>query len=284
MILCLLPVPLYAQQQQLPQIGGGTCSSQSLSGTYTVTLTGRQIDSTGAYSKISQGNGSASFDGQSKFTLTVTGNTLTATAVAQTYTGTYTVQANCLGTLSATAGNAATFNLEIYNQGNGFLLAGSDATNHLTGGGSLASANACSTAKLAGVYSVNATGFTTNGTVITGVTDGVGLMQFDGKGAVTVNFNQSTVAGANATLVLTGTYSMQSSCLGAATVTDTKGNSYSLSLVGTSVSGVSVNGFSVLIGQPGKLTMLGSGHPLYNQPTAALFGVPATLLARGERA
>ena len=55
---------------------------------------------------------------------------------------------------------------------------------------------------------------------MTGLVAGVGLVQFDGKGAVTVNFNQSSGTAAATPLVLTGTYTIASSCLGSASLTD----------------------------------------------------------------
>ena len=46
----LLAVPLLAQ----PQIGGGTCSSATLSGSYSATLTGRDLTSSLTYSNTSR--------------------------------------------------------------------------------------------------------------------------------------------------------------------------------------------------------------------------------------
>jgi hypothetical protein len=283
---CLFAAPLCAQ----PQIGGGTCSTLSLNKTYMMTMTGRQIGALTAYSNVFQADGSATFDGQSKVTFTLTQNTVKGVAAPQTYSGTYVVQANCLGSVIINTGDNATFNLMIYNQGSDFLLAGTDSTYNFTGSGSAASANACTVAKLAGVYSLNATGYSINNSAVNGVVDGVGLIQFDGKGAVTVNFNESTEAGVTSPLAMTGTYTIGSSCLGTASLSDSKGNSYSLAIAATSVSGVSVNGFNITIGQTGKVTMLGAGHPLFGQPTALLLlpelHCPGALLedAKGERA
>ena len=284
----LIAAPLCAQ----PQIGGGTCSSLSLNGTYMMTLTGRQLNTAATYTGIFQADGSATFDGESKVSFTVTANTLKGVAAAQTYSGTYVVQANCLGSITITSGDTASYSLLIYNQGTDFLLAGTDAAYSFTGGGSKASANACTTAKLAGVYSLNATGFSINplNSSVNGVISGVGLIQFDGKGAATVNFNQSAASGSTLPLALTGTYSMPSSCIGSASLTDASGNAYTLVIAATSVSGVSVNGFNVTIGQAGKVTMMGAGHPLYGQPTALLVIPPdirpnqSSAEEKGERA
>lgn len=278
-LLLLAATPMFAQ----PQIGGGTCSTASLNGTYMMTLTGRQLNSSAAYVNILQAAGSATFDGQSKVTLSLTQNTLKGTGAAQTYSGTYTVQANCLGAVTLTTGDTASFNLLIYNQGNGFLLAGTDATYNFTGGGSVASVNACATSKLAGVYSLNGTGFTLNSGAVNGVENATGLVQFDGKGGVTVNLTPSTSNGSGAAATLTGTYSIASSCLGTATLSDAAGNSYTIAFSATSVSAVSVNGFDIIIGESGKLTLLGAGHPLYGQPTAMLDAPAPAFYAASSR-
>lgn len=268
---CLLAAPLGAQVT----IGGGSCSSNSLSGTYLMTLTGRQISSTGAYQAVIQGDGSITFDGLSKVTLTLTSNTLTGAGTALNWAGTYTVQANCQGTVTIATGDTATFSLLIYNSGSDFLLAGTDATYNMTASGSLQSVNACTLAKLAGVYSVNATGFTLSGVAVNGIGDGVGLIQFDGKGSATLNFFLSTSGGSTSTLSATGTYTLASTCLGTVTLSDTKGNSYSIALAATGASGVAITALDVLFAQSGKFTMLGAGHPLYGQPTALLIAPPA---------
>ena len=48
-----LPVPMAAQ----PQIGGGTCSTASLSGTYSLTLSGRDVSSSLSFAKGAAGSG-----------------------------------------------------------------------------------------------------------------------------------------------------------------------------------------------------------------------------------
>ena len=261
----LLALPGYAQQA--PQIGGGTCSSNSLTGNYTMTLTGRLFNSSATYTNLLQGVGGANFDGQSKVTIALSANTPKG-AQTQTFSGTYVVQANCIGTLNLTSGTTANFNLVIYNQGNSFLIAGVDANFDYTGGGSTAPVNACSTAKLSGVYSVSANGFTLSNTTVTGVADAIGLVQFDGKGNASMNLTEAAGSATVPPLVLSGTYTISSNCSGTASLSDSKGNAYSVILLGTGVSNIAVNSFDLIIGQPGKLTLSGAAHPLYNQPTA----------------
>src|ERR1035441_9505841 len=74
-LVCLPAVPVLAQTT----IGGGSCTSGTLNGTYEFLLNGRQVAATGAVSKVFQGVGTPAFDGLSKVTLTMTANTVGAT-------------------------------------------------------------------------------------------------------------------------------------------------------------------------------------------------------------
>ena len=58
-LLCLPAVPAIAQTA----IGGGSCTSGTLNGTYELILNGRQVTAAGAVSKVFQGVGTAAFDG-----------------------------------------------------------------------------------------------------------------------------------------------------------------------------------------------------------------------------
>src|SRR5579884_2364271 len=131
-LLCCLPAaPLFAQTT----IGGGSCTSSTINGTYAVSITGRQVSSAGKFTNVFQSNGSATFDGQSKVSISLTASTLQAAGSSLSWSGTYSVQANCAGVITVSAGGNATFNLTIYNSGGNFLLAGSDATYTYTGSG-----------------------------------------------------------------------------------------------------------------------------------------------------
>jgi hypothetical protein len=122
-----LAAPLMAQTQ----IGGGTCSSASLKGIYSVALTGRDVSSTLTFSNVLQGIGTVTFDGQSNVAFSLTNNTNQSSGKAQTWSGTYTLQANCSGTLTLTIGDTASFSLESYNGGKDYLITGLDGTTRL---------------------------------------------------------------------------------------------------------------------------------------------------------
>jgi hypothetical protein len=78
-------------------------------------LNGRQVAATGAVSKVFQGVGTAAFDGLSKVTLTMTANTVGATQSFGTptvYSGTYSLQSNCVGSIAISGGDIGTFTVE----------------------------------------------------------------------------------------------------------------------------------------------------------------------------
>ena len=68
---CLLAAPMLAQTT----IGGGSCTSATANGTYAVTITGRQVTTSGNFTNVFQSNGSAAFDGLSKVTIALTQDT-----------------------------------------------------------------------------------------------------------------------------------------------------------------------------------------------------------------
>ena len=116
-------VPLLAQNTS---IGGGTCNSSTLNGTYAISLTGRQVTSAGAFTNVFQANGSATFDGQSSVKISLAADTLQAPGTQLSWSGTYSVQANCEGQLTINSGANVTFNMVIYSigtaAGTSFLL------------------------------------------------------------------------------------------------------------------------------------------------------------------
>src|SRR5580700_3750983 len=133
-LFCLPAAPILAQTT----IGSSTCNSSNLNGTYEFILSGRQVTSTGATTKLFQAVGTAAFDGLSKVTWTMTANTVTTSqtfGTALVYSGSYSLQSNCLGSLSITTGDTGTFTLESYNEGKAFAVIGSDATYAYNGSG-----------------------------------------------------------------------------------------------------------------------------------------------------
>jgi hypothetical protein len=227
----LLAVPLLAQ----PQIGGGNCSTATLSGTYSATLTGRTVSSGVAFTATTEGIGSANFDGQSKVTFTLTTNTNKAAGTAQTLAGTYSLQANCVGVVTITSGDSATFSLEAYNGGKSYLVTGEDGIYAFTGSGTLLPAT-CPASLTAGTYPVNGTGYGLTSSAISSTFNMLGTIQLSGTSVIAMNLFEATNSGSK-TISSTGTYHLGTNCTGTATLTDASGNTYSLVFEYTSASG-----------------------------------------------
>jgi len=213
-------IPVLAQTT----IGGGTCSSGTLTGTYELLLSGRQLTSSGAVTGIFQGVGTATFDGLNKVTLSLTANTVAAAqsfGTPVTYGGTYSLQSNCLGTIAITSGDTATFTLEAYTQpgsattASGFAVVGSDAS-YAYNGTANAQPATCPTT-ITGAHEFNATGSALSGASVTSTLDVAGILQFDGAGQHNANWTQ--VSNLTTTQVTaTGTYTVGSGCLASATL------------------------------------------------------------------
>src|ERR1039458_8553500 len=225
-LVCLPAMPVLAQTT----IGGGTCTSSTLNGTYEFLLNGRQVTATGAVSRVFQGVGTAAFDGLSKVTLTMTTNTVGPSqsfGTPMVYSGAYSLQSNCVGSISINSGDTGAFTVTAYSGGQAFAVIGSDATYAYNGSGNLQPATCPAT--LSGVHEFNATGSALSGASVTSVLDVVGVLQFDGQGNVTANWTQ--VSNLTTTLIAsTGTYSVGSTCLASATLTDASNNKYAVSL------------------------------------------------------
>ena len=226
---------------------------------------------------MSQANGSATFDGLSQVTLSLVANTGKAVATPLTWSGTYSVQADCAGVINVTTttGGSATLNMAIYQVGLNpvtfdFLLSGSDGSSTYSGTGNTQPAG-CSAGTFSGVYAFNSTGFALNGTSVSGVENGSGLLQFDGVSKLTVNLTMSASGAAPSALVLTGSYSISANCLGSATLTDASSNSYLMSF---SVYNASLANSAGYVGLARSSTFLvtGNAHATYGQPTANAAG------------
>ncbi len=226
------PLRLMAQMQ----IGGGTCSSSSLSGVYSLTLTGRDVNSSLTFAKVLDGVGTATFDGQSKVTFSLTNNTNQVSGTAATWSGTYSLQANCSGTLSLTGGETASLSLQSFNGGKNYIITGEDGTFVFTGSGGLLPTAVCSASLLNGSYTFNGSGFALTSGAVSGANNVSGALQFDGKSTVTATWYVAS-SGPPTVTNATGTFTVAGSCAGAASVSDSSGNSYALQFVITAGSG-----------------------------------------------
>lgn len=260
---CFLAGAFLVQAQTAPT--PPTCTAATLNGVHTITLGGRNVSSTAPLSSVLVANGTATFDGISAVTLNLTANTNAATGTAMTWSGTYSLPGNCLGTMTIATGDNATFTLIPYNSGRDFSITGQDATYSLTGTGTT-SPTGCVTASLSGAYAFTGNGFSLAAGVVSGVNGISGLLQFDGKGAITSGNWSITTNGLSVTDSVTGAYTINAACVGTATVTDNNGVPYTMNLALTTVDGANFSmGLATATG-----TFTANGHSTFTYPGLAV--------------
>jgi uncharacterized protein (TIGR03437 family) len=256
---CLLAAPFLAHAQT-----SGACTAATLTGTYSLSLTGRDVSSTLVIAKAYEAVGTITFDGVSGVTAAVTANTNSAPGVAQTLAGTYTIPPNCVGTLNFTSGDTASYTLIPYNKGLDYVITGEDAFYELTGSGGPQPAS-CLTSTLSGAYVFSGTGFSLAAGVIGGVNDISGQLQLDGAGGITGSWAIAT-NGASTSDTISGHYTVSASCVGSATVTDPSGVGYTLSYTASTVDGANF----ALLGATSTNMFTGTGHSTMTNPGLAV--------------
>jgi uncharacterized protein (TIGR03437 family) len=256
---CLLAAPFLAHAQT-----AGACTAATLSGTYSVTLTGRTVTPAVALTAAYQAVGTIAFDGVSKVTATLVSNTNKAAGVAQTLSGTYTIPTNCVGTLNITTGDTATYTLIPFNNGNNYVMTGSDAAYQLTGSGG-PQPDSCLTSTLSGVFAFSGNGFSLVSGAITAPNDISGLLQFDGAGAITGNWAIAT-NGTSTSDTISGTYTLSAACVGTATVKDPSGVAYTLSYASTTALG---SDFAI-VGAASSEMFTSTAHATFGNPGLAV--------------
>jgi len=263
-LLVLGGLPALAQNQ----IGGGSCNASNLNGTYSLTLSGRGISATGAFSGSYQAVGTATFDGQSSVTFTGIVNTNQAAGAQFSYAGSYAVPPNCSGTITFITGSTATFTLLVSGSGGSFNITGADPTYVYSGNGSN-SRPSCATATLSGAYAYTTSGFTASGATETGSASEAGVLQFDGQGNVTASYIVSSGGTTQNSLTASGTYSVTSACLASATLVDSAGNTNTLTFVITGEYGAVAS----LIEANPQFVRTGTAHSAFLNPTQSIGNV-----------
>ncbi len=236
--------PLAAQQ-------GNGCDTSALNKTYSFTLNTRAVTD-GTFGAVGQDLGTAVLDGKGNATINVTFNSNAQANQTQSLQATYTLGADCTGTLTLPGGT--NLNLTAWASGNVFAVTGI-ANGEVANGGGTVAPGSCILATLSGPFAFNANAFVLTGTNVTGVADATGLMQFDGMGNANATWtvaNGTTSAIVNAS----GQYSLGSNCLGAATLNDSTNNVSYVFNFGV-VGGIS--NFN-LIASSATLIFSGGGH------------------------
>lgn len=252
------------------QIGGGACNSSYLKGTYAISLTGRQVNSSATFEGVLQANGFATFDGLSSASFTLIENTTQASGVPLSWSGSFSVPANCAATVAINTGGSATLNVMIYGQGRDFEITGSDATYAYSGSG-VVQPTGCSTASLNGVYAFTSTGFQTPSNSVAGAVNAIGLLQFDGQGNLTANLSTAASGQSGNPLSLSGTYTLSSNCLGSAMLTDSNSHSYLFGFSVYSIAAANTN-FYATLARSGHMIFAGAAHTAYPSPASGTCG------------
>jgi uncharacterized protein (TIGR03437 family) len=269
----LLAVPFLAQAQTTPP----TCSVSTLTGTYSLVVSGRNVNASIALNRSYQAVGSATFDGNGNVTFLLVANTNLQQGVEQTLTGTYNLSANCVGTLNISVGDTAAYTLIAYNKGKAFSITGQNATYILTGTGG-AQPVSCLNSTLSGNYVFSGNGFALSSTTISGVNSISGLLQFDGRGNITGKWSIATNGTANADTVL-GNYSVNTACQATAALIDQSGASWSLNFTVTSADGADFSATgadpSIEFSATGHSTFTNPGVAIVNSASSVASGTPA---------
>lgn len=259
--LIALLVPLHAQTQ----IGGGTCSTSTLSGTYFYLVSGSVLSQGSYYAYAELGklvaNGQGNVSGQSQSSLggVLTNNTLV---------GTYSVQGNCSGSMSLSVNGQAQspITFQITNGGLAAVVAFSTPGEVVVGRAYRQTAQAgsiqCSSGSLTGAYGYLLTGVASVSGSAAYYSD-AGSVASDGSGNLT---SQSVVnfGGTTAQLQATGTYSIASDCTGTAQLSSQAGSAnYYFAVAG--------DGQSVLfIETDAGTTVAGTAQPQFSAPQQAV--------------
>jgi hypothetical protein len=215
MLLLISFLPCQAQAQ---------CNSSSLDGTYFYLLAGTVKSPTSSTATLSYEElAELIFNGNGL----ITGSTTTSTAgviATLSVTGTYSIQANCSGTVAlTTSAQTEQLSVQLIN-GGGIALASVTASplGEIGNGRIYRAANAtgsqCGNGSAQGAYGLLLAGGTYVGTARTDY-ENVAQVAFDGNGNVTVAGEVTTPSAVGTPWTGTGTYSIAANCTGTVQVT-----------------------------------------------------------------
>lgn len=214
LLALLLQLPLTAATGSV-QIGGGTCSNATVSGTYFYLLDG-EVSSGGevvAYAVFGKliANGAGQFSGNDY-------ESLNGQQASYSFSGTYTVQSNCAGSMTYTINSQTiTLTFQVVNNGEDAFLAVSTPGTVVTGAAhrttAATTAITCGTGSLSGGY-----GYLLNGIAAGSVYSDAGQFVADGNGNGSVT-SVANLDGTVAQLNGSGTYTVAGDCSGTASVT-----------------------------------------------------------------
>ncbi|HEX5229604.1 MAG TPA: IPT/TIG domain-containing protein [Bryobacteraceae bacterium] len=266
-ILCLLVaiVPAFAAPGNAPQIGGGSCAPAILNGTYYYLLTGTMGTAGGGipYAELGQlvANGNGGLSGSSS-------SNLNGPTKANLLTGSYTLQANCSGsmTLKINSQTTTALTIQVTNNGQGIILSVSNPGEIVSGRAyrtsAMSGSPACGQGSLSGAYGYRLTGYASTSGMNYLYSD-AGQIVADGNGSFTAS-SVTNLGGAFSNTNGTGSYSITAQCSGTATISHpgSTASNYSIAVV--------EDGQQILFLETDSgTTVTGAGQPQFVAPQQA---------------
>lgn len=202
-----------------PKVGGGSCSMSIVNGTYFYVLGGSLLSNgeAAAYAELGKlvANGSGGVSGQS--VASVNGQ-----QTVYSLSGSYSIQANCTGTITLNVNSqfTTTLTFQLVNNAQAVVLAISNSGQVITGrayrqtAGSVS--NQCATGSLSGNYGYLLTGVATSAGSTYAYSD-AGQVVADGNGNLSTT-SVANLGGGVSPVTAAGNYSVQTDCLGTASI------------------------------------------------------------------
>ena len=246
------------------QIGGGSCSTSMVSGTYFYVLAGTVVSGGQGVPYAALGelvaDGSGNISGKSF-------GSVNGQPGTYSLSGTYSVQGSCTGTISLTDSQGTTaLTFQIVNNGQGMVVAISNLDEVVTGKAyrqtSQSGSIQCNNGSLSGSYGYVLAGVAAaSGSTV--VYSDSGQVSADGNGNLT-STSVADLGGTVASITGTGTYSVTSTCYGTATITSQAGT-------GNYVFAIAQDGQQILfLETDAGTTVGGTGQPQFTAPQQAV--------------
>ena len=209
------------------------CKNATLNGPYGYLMTG-QVFLTNAGFVSYADSGSLTWDGSSKITGSSTLN-VDGQSSSRTFTGTYTVNADCTGSVAFTdsLGNSGNLNMVIIESGVEIRLIEADSAAVISGDAKPQQTN-CISNNVTGPYAFGIRGGFYDSTGTFQLFADTGTLTSDGIGTFSLS-DTASVAGNVGARSMSGKYTISSNCTGSTTLTDSSGDSEALNF--TVVSG-----------------------------------------------
>ncbi|MBZ5595498.1 MAG: hypothetical protein LAP39_24910 [Acidobacteriia bacterium] len=209
------------------------CKSATLSGAYGYLMTGQIFLSQVGFVSFTD-SGSLTWNGSGKVTGSSTLN-VDGQIASRTLTGTYTVNADCTGSLKYTDNltNSASINMVIIGSGVQIQFMESDSGAAISGNAKPQQTN-CTAQDVSGAYGFGLRGGFYDSTGTFQPFADSGTLTSDGNGTFTLS-DTASIGGTAGNRSMSGKYTVSSNCTGSTTLADSAGNSTALNF--TVVSG-----------------------------------------------